>query len=378
MKHILITLFATVISLGQVNKFKQTDSLKPINTIIKTVKDTSPNKSIIKSDTINIGTLSTIETIVPIDAKNDSKIVIVKDVSKDDYSRYIISLVSLLVGFFLNKIFEWFGDRKKIRKSGERWIVELRSLEEPIEAQIQALEKFTKEVGKDGAVPNLNIFSAINGDVFKSLDKNDLIKYIEQKNSKSIFIFPLFRNKQQKLDDFKKTVKISNKTHGLIAGIIHNYEMVQDRFNSFLTGRSQHTTSLSKHLQAFMRTFAHYGVELEKLPGVDLKTDPRYKPIADLFMKEIIPYLEDGKFIPNRLRDNFFIPVIGILSTFRLDPLVNELGAAVSECLSDIGGIGMEEVYVNENVETLIERYKELLEDLKPLINEIDGSSKST
>jgi hypothetical protein len=371
-----LVLLLTAVSFGQPKSEKKVDS-KTKEVVLKPTVKTTVTKPASKPDTVKVVNLSTTPTAIPVDKAKNTQVVIVKDIGKEDYSKYIISIISLLVGFFLNKMYEWWNDRKKIRKSGKRWINEIRSLEESINAQIEALELLDSNLKADSnAVPNLSIYSVLNGNVFKSLDKNDLMNYIEQKNSKKWYKKLFTRTDEEKLNEFKTIVKISNKVHGFISRLETYYEQIGKRHESFSTGKSALTTALAKNLQEWLKAFAIYGVELER-QGADLKTDPRYKPIANLYIAEIKPYLQNANFHPEKLRDNFFMPIIGILANFRLDPLIKDLAESGTACLHSIKGIEMEMYYIATNLETLIGYYKELLEDINPIIDLINGK-KST
>lgn len=368
-KIILILIVASTISFGQSkNKKTKTDLGKPKSEIAKPIA---------KIDSIKPKVISTKETVIPIEPKRDAKIILIKEESGTDYPKYLLPIFTLLLGIVINKLLDKYTNAIKIKRAGERWIVELRSLEDPIKAQIESLESFKELLSKEDLTPpTLSIYSAINGEVFKSLDKNDLIKYIEQKNGKPWYKRPFFRKDDTKREEYHKIVKISNKTHGHISILVHQFELIKERFERYLQGTSTYTTSLTKNLQIFNRAFAMYGVELEKEGNFDMSTDVRYKPLGDLFMAYIQPHLNDGKYNPIILEKDFFLPVVQVLSQFRLDDRIIPLASAATACLNDIAGLKMEKVYITENATTLITRYNEQLEDLNPLINEIDGTTK--
>jgi hypothetical protein len=366
-----IFILITALSFGQPKPEKQAGTLQLKEVVLPTI-----NITVAKPDTVTVNNLSTIPATIPIDRTKDTRVVLVKDVANEDYSKYVISIISILVGFFLNKVYEWWNDRKKVRKSGKRWINEIRSLEESINSQIEALELFDSNMkANSNAIPNLSIYPVLNGNVFKSLDKNDLMNYIEQKNSKKWYERPFTRTDDEKLSEFKAIVKISNKVHGFVSRLETYYEQIGKRHESFSTGKSAITTALTKNLQEWLKAFAVYGVELER-QGVDLSIDPRYKPIADLFIIEIEPHLHDANFDPEKLKDNFFMPILRILSHLRLDPQIKDLAEAGTACLHSIKGIEMEMYYLATNLGTLIKYYEELLEDLNPIIDSINGTKK--
>ncbi len=362
-KTLLVLILISSTSFGQIKKNEGI------------TKDSNKNKAISDSNLISKSKKSNSkETLIPIEPNRDTKIILVKEKGETDYPKYLLPIFTLLLGIAINKILDRLADRKKTKRTGERWIVELRSTEEPIKEQITSLKEFKEGLeNQNFEHPRLSIFTAINGELFKSLDKNDLIKYIELKNKKPWYKKPYATNKKAKLEEYKKIIKISNRTHGHISILVHQFEMIKEKFQSYLSGTSNHTTSFSKNLQIFIKSLQTYNLEIEK-EGANMNTDARVKPIFDLYMIHIHAHRNDGKYNPFTLETNFFIPVLGILTPFRMDERTIPLTSSITACLNDIAGIKMEKIYMIENTTTLIKRYEELLEDLNPIINEIDGT----
>ncbi len=298
------------------------------------------------------------ELIIPLNKGNLTKIVIVKEKSKIDWLKYLLPIFTLLLGIGIKEILEKRSDKKRIIKAGERWIAELRSIEEPIEKQIQSLKDFLEEHEKDEfKIPRLQIYSSLNGEIFQSMDKYELIKFIELNNS----------NKE-----FKEIVKISNRTNGYISILVHLHETLQEKFKKYLASTSTHTTSLSLSLQSFNSAFRNYGIELERELKSDPYIDSRYKPIADLYSTQIIPYLQRGDFNPFVLERDFFIPLVEILAQLRLDVRTKELTSAVTSGLNAIKGIKLEKQYISENIKTILDHYEEQRNDLEKVVKEIE------
>ncbi|CAM2974698.1 hypothetical protein O8E88_002289 [Flavobacterium psychrophilum] len=327
------------------------------NQKVNNIKKQSTNNTIIKSNKIKQNL-----------QKGEAKIYIVKEKSETDYSKYIISLISLLLGIFINKMIDWWNDKSNIKKAGERWIIELRSTEEPIKAQITELERFTENLKKtEWELPNLSIFSVINGDVFKSLDKNELVKYIESKNSKPWY-------KKSKVEDFKKIIDISNTTHGHIGILVHQFEMLKEKWESLLEGISKTTSSYNKNLQQINHEILTYSVALAR-EGIDISKDEKYKPLFDLYLTEVSLNRDNPNFNPLDLEEKFFKPVVLILGNLAIDERIIKLATTVTECFNDISAIKAEKKYMISNCTTLIERYKKQLIKLNPLINRIEGET---
>ncbi|PKH49535.1 hypothetical protein CXF68_01995 [Tenacibaculum sp. Bg11-29] len=323
-------------------------------------------KKLIQSDTIIKRSSQKVDTItlnfkneltIPISKDNLTKVVMVKEKTKVDWLKYLLPILTLLLGIWVKGIIEKRSDKKKIIKSGERWIAELRSLEEPIKKQIQSLDEYSEELKKeDFKIRNLELYSSLSGEVFKSLDKNELIIYIELNNKKKVF---------------EEIVKISNSTNGYVSILEHLYETLREKFNRYLSGTSKHTTSLSLSLQEFSSAFKDYGVELEKESNSDPLNDPRYIPIADLHSAQIMPYLRAGNFNPFVLRREFFLPLVEIMAHLRLDPRTKGIASAMTKGLNAIKGIELEKDYMSKNLESIIKQYKGQLTELEKLINKI-------
>lgn len=365
-RFLLITLFFAVnffaqdkvrVDIKQITQ--KTDSFKKVEM-----------KPVEKMDTTKI-VISNNPSIVSLDPVKQTKIVLVKeDNIGPDWAKYIIPILTLLLGIGINRYIDFINNRKRIKKTGERWVIELMSLKEPIEDQIKELTDFeTKLSTQDFAPPTLSAMTAINGDVFKSLDKNELFKYIELKTRKPWYKFP---DKKIRETESKDIIRTSNRTHGFISILTHQFSMIQERYNAYLSGTSLHTTSLSKDLQKFLAELRTFNLSFEA-SGADITKNLVTAPVDRLFMLYIQPHIQDGNYNPFVLRDKFFMPLNDHLVQYRSDPRTIPLLNAVTDCLNDIAGIKSERIYIIKNVNILRTNYKKLKDDLPLLISEITG-----
>jgi hypothetical protein len=310
------------------------------------------------SDTTKLELKSCDSLTIPTSTNSLTKVVMVKEESKFDFLKYLLPILTLFLGILTNQWLDKITTRKRIKKSGERWVAELRSLEEPLHKQIETLENFiANHKEEEFNIPTINAYSSLNGEIFKSLDKNELIKYVEMNNRKS---------------DFNEIVKISNRTHGYISILVFLHSSLKEKFQEFLDQSSKFTEALSENLQSFGVAFTKFGIEIEKETNSAPNKDGRYKPIAELYTAQIIPHLEDGRFIPSVLKKEFFIPVLNLLNTMRLDPKTEPLFIASSRAMNNIKAIEMEKHYINEIVITMIAHYKELSTKLNVIIIDIE------
>lgn len=300
----------------------------------------------------------------------EKQIVLIKDSQGSNPFKDLLPILTLFLGIVINQLIIWIQDKRKIRKSGERWIAELRGLNDPIQQQIDALKAITEQDSEDVyEPPELTVGSTLSCEIFKSLDKSDLLKYIESKG------VGFFQCKTKATAD--NAVKTSNQVHGMINILTHLHESLKDKFNEFLNGWSEHSATVNQNLQLLSQAFAWYGVDLEQELNGDPVDDPRYRPILDLFTTHIEDHREDGNFNLFELQANFFWPLIQILGRLRHDERVREMNKQSSECFNAVKGIRMEKRYWLKNVETISARYSENLGFLHEIINTIERRGNS-
>lgn len=317
----------------------------------------------VTNDTIVLNLKSNVDLAIPLAQNGLTKIVMIKEKSSFDFLKYILPIITLLLGILIKEVLDKRNEKKKIKKSGERWVAELLSLEEPLKKQIQALKEFKEENEKeDFTIPRMKISSSLNGEVFKSLDKNEFIQFVQMKNKKA---------------KFKEIVIISNQIHGYINSLVNLYDSLKEKFNKYLSESSLYTDQLSKSLQEFGVAFADYGVEIEAEISSNPNMDVRFGPISELYSVYITPNMDDGKYNPFKMRKEFFLPVLNILSQNRLDVRTRPMLIATNSALNSIKGIEMEKYYMNEIITKLISYYQSQLEQLDGTIKKISKSTIS-
>src|SRR5690554_1844295 len=174
MKKIL----AIVIAFSFLNTFsqiptKENDSTFVLDTILGiTEKPILLNKK----DTMKIG------------VENDKKQILIQFIEpeKTDYFKYIFPILTLLLGIGVNRFIDYLTNNKKIKKTAKRWTIELQNLKKPLERQINSIDEFLTEHKKEEfKMPNLKVETYLEGESFKSLDKTDLLKYLERFKKKN-------------------------------------------------------------------------------------------------------------------------------------------------------------------------------------------------
>jgi hypothetical protein len=302
-----------------------------------------------KTDTANVKT--SIDTInVKVFGINHNK------KEKKDYINLFLPILTLLLGFFLNRGYEYFAEKRRIKKDGERWIAELRSLEEPLDAQISSLKEFLTIHEQDKfETPEIKVFQILNCEVFKSLDKSNLLKYLESRHK-----------------DFPKAIQLSNNFHTYISAIAFSYDDITRRFNDYLNQASTHVDLFNAHLHQMMQSFAFYGVILEKKTNESPTNNDTFRQIHELFKKYIYPHTEDGEIDLFSLQSNFLKPLLDIISVNRLDENLKEISIHSSNCNLEIKAVRAEKEYLIKNFTKAIGHLMKLKENLVTLLEKLE------
>ncbi|NHM01688.1 hypothetical protein [Flavobacterium difficile] len=357
-KYLLIIIVYSTVSYAQTKDANsKTYKAKSVTVKIDTIKATVKDKPI----------------VVSVDTKKDINIILAKEeATGTDWAKYALPIITLFLGIGINRLIDWNSKRNATIRNGERWVVELRSTEVLLSQQVTDLIEFRDKLSvTEFVIPEIKAMTNINGDIFKSLDKSELIKYIEIKNSKPLYE-RICDSKAEKEKAYKEVVSISNFTHGHIAIMEHQFKLIGEKFNSYLSGTSGHVQSFNKHLQEFLREYGMYNLDYEK-EGVNIFEDERTAPLCVLYTAQIVPHIEDGEYNPFKLRDEFFIPSIRHLSHYRFEEKTLPLTRSITACLNDIAGIKAEVGYMTKNVNIILERYTELANSLPNVINDILG-----
>ncbi|MCH2217308.1 MAG: hypothetical protein MK076_04385, partial [Flavobacteriales bacterium] len=263
------TLLSTIFSLHFGFIFVQSETLNQKNYSIQTDKLTDSSfvnndTLIMQSDTLKIsGQTQLIENIVVIDRKDDKS---------NFWSAFLSPIFFTLFGIVIHKIVDFLKDKKETKQFGRRWVAEIRCLEQPIQKQIKALENFRTDICRENTeYPQIPFYSILNCDVFNTLDKHRLIKFI-----------------QLKYNDSSEAIRISNSIHGFISVLVHLYDGLMRKAKIFRKDYELLIDHLNENIDIILREFRDYAVILEKeLHGDDPINDDRYKLIAEILFKYI-------------------------------------------------------------------------------------------
>lgn len=137
-----------------------------------------------------------------------------------------------------------------------------------------------------------------------------------------------------------------------------------------MNGISVNTTILNKLLQDFRDQLSQYHIEIEQEPGFNFDTDPRLKPLNEIFKREFIDKKMKGESInPLLLPENLCKPVLLILAATRDDLRTSSLRLSCNAILNTVEALKAEQSYIKTNFSKLIERYQKFVNELPETIS---------
>ena len=293
------------------------------------------------------------------DVNSEGKEISIKFIESEttDYFKYIFPILTLLLGIGVNRLIDYLSDKKKIKKTAKRWLIELQNLKIPLEKQIESIDEYLSIHKKEEfKVPSLKAETYLDCESFNSLDKTELLKYLEDVKDKEPNV----------------AMKDVNRINSYITVVRHHYETLKEKFIDYKNGTSIHVTNLSKDIQELLKAFAFYGVELEEELNADPSNDARYLPLLNLFESEIRPYMQSGDYDVFNLEKDFFVPILSVLSTFRFDKRTHSMTESVRNCINDIKGIKMERNYLATNFENIRKRLEENKNEISDIYKPIE------
>lgn len=315
---------------------------------------------------------ATIDTIAKIDSTKETlidsltisdtvinhsqvKMILVKEIDLNWFEKYWFPFILLIIGAAIPFVWEYFAGNRRLKKIGARWAAEIKFLEYPLKDQISAIEDFSvQHKVPDYEIPQLYIIEGLNAEKFQTMDKGELLKYIQK-----------FKEKNEK----QATIN-SNRIHGYINIIKGTEAVLKEKFDEYMNKTSELNTRFSRNLTRISRAFGVYSVLLEiQYNGGNYIVHPHYKEIADLFQQHLYPNMATGLKLFT-IKDNFLMGLMPVLAELRLDLRTHEMSDYLANCLEEIKQIDFERTYLQENLEIIKERFKEQLSEL-PEIKEL-------
>ena len=303
---------------------------------LATIKDTARVQNIVEikniSDTIKAEFLN--DTVAIAEPIPVGKIIYAEHKSKlNIFLDYAFPVIMLLLGVCIDRCILIHTERKRNKREGLRWKSELGSLRKPLQLQKDTFDKFIKEycdVQDRFDIPSLSSQVLLNCEIFDSLNKEDLYKYLLSKQSSD---------------------RATAEYHKIIQ-VVSSIKSCQQNLHCMISEMKSESNKLINQFNPCIQDYYRklvYSIASQKLPLIGDKLSELYSGLNDQ-MPNVNPFL---------IEDSFIRPSRELLKTSQ-----SEASLGLIFCLNGmqdiIQGLKNEKTYIRQNLEQLIQAYNQI------------------
>jgi hypothetical protein len=337
---VILSLILVLLSFSVVHADTSTAVLKtPVKTVNKTIKVKKTEKST-KADSKNSVPQITIQNNIP--------------EVQTDYLSAVISIVSLVLGFVLNKWYDSYTSKKKLKEIGTQWAEHFIQLKEPLEKQIEKLTEYiplNDENHFEITDPYFNL--RLDCKEFSALDDKGLIHHLN-----------IGKNKL----DYKGSVVMAGQIKDVIKLIESNSSYYKDQITIMTNEVSSHISMINPVLNEFKILVVQYwDFANSEFEENDFRLDDANRMNA-LMQTYILPHLDSGEFDLFKLGDEFVKPFFEATYTDRENPMMENINRHLNTIDMHIKAIRMEKKYFRIKLEKVLKSYQEQLKAVSEMI----------
>jgi hypothetical protein len=257
------------------------------------------------------------------------------------------TILGILIGFGLNRLYDFIKEQKTIKKSGEEFLLELSLFKEPLSKQIQSLKDTIEDFEKP-EFKSLKLVAniPIDQDRFKSIDRLAVYKHFIKLNSE---------NKEEG----RRQV---NKLYGILKVSEMESERMKSYFDSFIALGSAEHKKFTSAINDMLRSYSKFIVNIEK---------EGKKPTEDKFINALQPLFkileENQDKTLTQITEMFCTPMAHKLAEFRIDDRASEIGIHLKACFDFF----REHKSIKESYKLKFKYLKDTFEKLELQTNEI-------
>ncbi len=287
---------------------------------------------------------------------NTSQIIIQNNIPENetDYLAAIIPIITLILGFILNKWYERFTSKKKLKEIGSQWVEYFIQLQEPLRTQVEKLSDYIPLNDENHFGITDPYFSMrLDCQEFSSLDEKGLIHYINSGKNKL---------------DYRKSVILAGQLNDVVKLIEHNSKYYKDQISIMTTEVSSHISLINPLLNEFKILVVQYW---DFANAEYIESDPRIvsaKQMYQLMQTHIIPHVDSGEFDLFKIGDEFVKPFFDATYVDRENSRIENINRILNSIDMHIKAIRMEKKYLRIKLEKVLKSYQEQLISVSGII----------
>ena len=273
-----------------------------------------------------------------------------------NYFSGIISICSLLIGFFIGKIYDNWESKKKIKSEGKIWLETFIQLQEPLDNQIKSITRYLEEnpintykMGNPEFQLSLDCYE------FKSLNDKSIIPYLQKE----------YRLK------YKKSIKLAGQLKNNVRIIENASNVFNDSFKELKSNSGVHFNRFLSEFPEFKKHFANYLDEISHSKTASSVQTTLAKKINALGDKYILSPSKTGDMNLFELSEKFVPEFLKASNDDRNHPELIAAVESLTKCDQSIKNMMSERYYWRENLKNIQTSYQMSLDRLKTIINEL-------
>lgn len=216
-------------------------------------------------------------------------------------------------GFFLSEGWSFLKERKRIKKAGRSFFLEIKYLTESLKGQIDAIDEYLPEVDSEKIEftgSHLKIYASLDTSSLINISKDDISKHIKRFNSKI---------NAEVLAKGAKTIFLNLEL------IKFEYNRITNEMNKSFSEGETLAQEFQDALNALSRTFSSLIVEEER-KGNDISVD---RLLIDLH-QIIKPFLDNLEYSNHsKVYKEILLPIAKTLADHRKDPRTDQFKSSL-------------------------------------------------
>lgn len=262
--------------------------------------------------------------------------------SSNKVLEYIFPIFTLLLGVAIDRILLLISEKKRVKKSGELWIMEIRNLNAPLTNQIESFKYFITsycDINNAFEMPSIPKYETLKCEIFDSLQKKDLYDYLKNKCKLDYKI--LFHN----------ILNIISTTKG-------TYEQTLKEFDKSINVASMNVDSFNNSLQCYIRELYINETKYKKCLKGDFDI---LLQLINIEIEKKMPYINLFEIQNSFIKESLSI----IMKHDKMQ--CAELLTALMKCQDNIAALKNEKEYCRRNFEQSISLFNIVIDKINSL-----------
>ena len=277
-----------------------------------------------------------------------------------DWLRYIIPLLTFILGFFGNIQLDKHKVRKERNRVGQRWLAEIKALPDLVENQVNVLKSSCVEINSNfPTMTKIKIIQPLSCSFTEYLDKSLFFSYLNEGKGLDL-------NTSTSL--LRETDSVLAITIKLYSQIQHTYSLSQNKVSEFYNKINSECALLSNSILEFQIIYTSTDNPNGILPSTN------YENFLELSETHFIAFVENSNPSPLNFKTNYLMPAQECLNGFLHNEKVHEIYLRISTIRNLLAGLNAEKEYLKSSIKDLIGQFNNNKDSILTLLQNLENN----